>query len=67
MSYTTQQKLRALQREIALREQVYPRRVEAGRMAEHEATWQIGVMRAIEEDYLRRLERERGQANLFSD
>lgn len=45
-------KIGALRREIAMREQVYPRAVAAGKMTEDEAGRQIRVMKEILADYV---------------
>lgn len=62
---TTDAKLKAVRREIAMRERVYPNRVANGRMTQFEADREIAVMRAIEQDYADRTERERNQLDLF--
>lgn len=58
-SWTTEQKLEAVRREIGYREHVYERRVRASRMSRRKADHELGVMRAIEADYTRQLEKER--------
>lgn len=55
-----------VEREIAMRERVYPRWVESGRMTQDKADWELRVMRAVlvklrlnqqdNEDYQRRSE-----------
>lgn len=49
---TTVDKVRCLQRELALRRNVYPKRVEAGKMKPHHAALELRVMEAILADYL---------------
>lgn len=46
------EKLRAIEREIGYRRLVYPRRVEAKKMTQKQADWQLQVMEAIRDDYL---------------
>lgn len=46
------EKLRAVEREIGYRRLVYPRRVEAKKMTQRQADWQLQVMEAIRDDYL---------------
>lgn len=49
--FTPSDKLKAVEREIGLREFVYRRRVAEGKMKEEDAKREIGVMKAIAEDY----------------
>lgn len=51
MSFTTERKMKAAQREIALRKNVYPVRVKAGVMKQSIADEEIAVMQAIYDDY----------------
>jgi hypothetical protein len=44
---TIDAQLAAVQREIEMREQVYPRRVADGKMNKHHAEWQMQAMRAV--------------------
>lgn len=53
---TDEEKLAAVERELALRRRVYPRQVEAGRMGADFAEAQISVMAGIAEDYRARVE-----------
>lgn len=46
-------KCAAIERELAFRRRVYPRRVEEGRMTAREAERQIAIMEAIHHDYTR--------------
>ena len=39
--------LRCVQREIEMRERVYPRRVSAGQMNEFQKNWELNCMRAV--------------------
>jgi ribosomal protein S18 len=48
-------KLTSLKRELAFRERVYPRRIEAGTMTQQQATHELEIMRAIVSDYDERL------------
>ena len=50
---TRDEKIAELTREIAMREQVYPRRVAEKKMTQAKADRQIAVMRAILEDVRR--------------
>ena len=56
--YTESEKLEAVRREIAYRERVYRRKVEDRSMSRAEANYQIGVMKAIEADYLPKARKE---------
>jgi hypothetical protein len=47
----TAAKLKVIEREIALRKNVYPKRVLRHEMSQHEADYQIEVMEAILADY----------------
>jgi len=44
-------KLACIQREIKMRERVYPRWVASGKMSQEKADLELEVMRAIAEDY----------------
>jgi len=44
-------KLACIEREIKMRERVYPRWVAAGKMSQEKADLELEVMRAIAEDY----------------
>lgn len=48
-------KLRELEREIAMRERVYPRWVQAGKMKSIVAVHRLEVLRAIADDYKARV------------
>ena len=50
-SFTTEEKLAAVEREINIRKHVYPGRVLTRRMSKRFADEQIAVMQAIAEDY----------------
>jgi len=39
--------IKAVEREIGMRERVYPRQVKAGKMRQAEADFQIAIMRAV--------------------
>ena len=47
-----EQKIAAIRREIALRRNVYPRRIQMGRMTQEKAKQEIDVMEAILHDYV---------------
>ena len=49
--YTREMKCAAIEREIKLRERVYPRRVAEKKMTQKQADREIAVMRAILADY----------------
>lgn len=53
--FTDLQKLKAVQRELAMRRSVYPKWVALHRMTQAKADEEIAVMLAIEQDYLVRL------------
>lgn len=56
---TTADKLACVEREITMRERVYPRWIDAGRMSKQKAAQEIAVMKAIAEDYRSASEKER--------
>lgn len=64
MSFTTETKIRALKRELAMRRRVYPGRVEAGKMSQAEADRQIAVFEEILHDYQQ--EKAEREPELFS-
>jgi hypothetical protein len=51
MSFTAEQKLKAIQREISLRKHVYPNRILTKRMSKAKSDYEIAIMEAIAEDY----------------
>ena len=55
---TREQKIAAIRREIALRRNVYPHRIQMGRMSLEKATQEIDVMEAILLDYVGPPEKE---------
>lgn len=59
MSFTAEQKLNAIKREIALRERVFPNRVGTHRMSKEKADYELAIMRAIEQDYAALADKER--------
>jgi hypothetical protein len=61
MPYTFEQKLKAVERELSLRKQVYPGSVKVGRMKQADADYQIDVFEEIARDYERAIERRHGQ------
>lgn len=58
-AYSTEQKLKAIEREIVWRKRVYPRRIEDGKMTKQAAEFQLDIFRAIASDYRQQTERER--------
>lgn len=63
MEFTLDQKIAALSRELAFRKRVYARQVLEGRMPQQNADKEIGVMKAILDDYTGR--RDEAQPSLF--
>jgi hypothetical protein len=61
----TLEKKRSLERELALRVRVYPRRVEAGAMTQEKADREIAVMEAVLADYSRQLAEETQRERLL--
>ena len=57
--YTATDKLRCVEREHAIRQRVYPNRIETGRMSPTQAARELALMAAIIEDYRAAAERER--------
>ncbi len=51
MTYTVEQKRKAIERELRYRRRVYTRQVEAGKMLQSFMDEQIAVFEAIREDY----------------
>lgn len=51
MTFTAQDKLEAVERELAFRRRVYERRVADGKMTQQLADRQIAVFEAIADDY----------------
>ena len=51
MAYTAYEKLKCVEREIALRRAVYAKRIAAGTMLPSTADREIGIMEAIAADY----------------
>lgn len=56
---TAEQKLKCVERELKLRRQVYPNRVETHRMTQEKADYEIMMMEAIIADYRALAEKER--------
>lgn len=59
VTFTAQDKLDAVQRELGFRRRVYERRVGDGKMTQQLADRQIAVFEAIEADYQAQLAGER--------
>ena len=55
MQFTDRDKLKAVEREIALRKSAYPRFVEKGKLKQEVADREVAVMEAIAQDYRIRL------------
>lgn len=51
MTFTAEQKLKAIQRELALRRRCYPQWITKGLMKPNDARHQIAIFEAIEADY----------------
>lgn len=51
ISYTNEEKLEAIRREIKQRERVYPRLIEAKKISKEFAERQIQIMQSIASDY----------------
>lgn len=58
-TFTNEQKLQAIEREIRYRERVYANRVAIDRMTRAKADYEVAVMKAIADDYRRLAEGER--------
>jgi hypothetical protein len=59
MIVTSQQKLDCIEREIRMRERVYPRWVADKKMSQAKADEELATMRAIADDYRQSAESER--------
>lgn len=59
MTYSTEEKLEAIRREISMRKTVYGRRVTENRMTQRQAEQQIGLFEEIAADYEKMAEAER--------
>lgn len=59
MTFTNEQKLEALRRELKMRMRVYSRFVIEGKMTQEKSEHELGVVRAMIEDYARLCETER--------
>lgn len=55
--FTATDKLRAVRRELALRQNVYRKKVIAGTMTQAAANRELAIMQAIERDYLQQTQR----------
>lgn len=60
-----EEQLAAVRREVAMRERVYPRWVEAGRMTAEKADHEIEAMKNVAATLQHLLDEERGQGHLF--
>lgn len=63
--FTSRQKQQAAAREVAQRQRVYPRLVEAGKMKQADSDLQIAIMSAIELDYRQRADAEDAAGRLL--
>ena len=59
MTIATEDKLKCAERELKMRERVYPRWVENGKLSDAKAAKEIAAMKAIYEDYLYAVGKER--------
>ncbi len=50
-NFTSEQKRKAVERELGYRRRVYPRRIESGQMTQRLADEQIAIFEAIAADY----------------
>jgi hypothetical protein len=57
MNFSDGEKLKALERDLALRKSVYARRVQEGKMSVGKADREIAIMQANSGEFLRRRER----------
>lgn len=55
---TTEDKLKEITREIKMRQRLYPRWVDAGKMSKEKANHALMIMQAVRQDYLDQMERE---------
>jgi hypothetical protein len=65
MAFTNLQKMRCAERELAKRQQVYPKWVEKGRMRQEQATYEMAVMESIAEHFRGLHEAEKAEEDLF--
>lgn len=59
MNYTIEEKLACVEREIKMRNRVYPRWIQEGRMAEEKAKFEIACMESVAADYRAIIAKER--------
>ena len=59
MTFTTEEKLRCLEREIAIRRRSYPGKIQTGRMSIGKALEELNCLRAIADDLREQLQKER--------
>jgi hypothetical protein len=59
MTYSSEEKKNAVERELSFRRRVYSRQVSDGRMSKEMATHQIAIFEAIRDDYAQAEETER--------
>lgn len=59
MSYTVDEQIKALEREIVMRRMVYGKKIEQGLMGRDKAEYQIGVMVSIRDLLVAKVERDR--------
>jgi hypothetical protein len=62
---TDEQKLKEIEREVAMRRNVYPRWITAGKISEHTANFRIAVLESVAGDYRAKIEAAKNQINLF--
>lgn len=58
-TFTATEKHACAERELKMRERVYPHRIEGGRMSQAKADHEIAIMREIAADYAAKAEGER--------
>jgi hypothetical protein len=56
--FTTLETLKGIRRELAMRNKVYPKWVEAGKMKQSTADYELAVLQAIHDDYQLKLDQE---------
>jgi hypothetical protein len=61
---TTEDKLLCAERELKLRERLYPRWIDEGRISEGKAELELAIMRRIVADYAHLVEEEQQQGKL---
>jgi uncharacterized protein (DUF305 family) len=65
MAFTNLQKMRCAERELAKRQQVYPKWCEKGKMRPEQAAYEMAVMEAIAQHFRDLHEAEKAEEDLF--